>query len=127
ACPEFYDGVEGDGNPADYGEDARTCPPVTQLMQNVTIGGRPYPNVYGGTIPAPMWGDYMTQAVQRFEPEDCPAPGPQAGVTVPDLVSAGTVAEARRIAEEAGLNLIVRTVTSYEPAGTIVGQDPAPG
>jgi penicillin-binding protein 1A len=126
-CPEFHDGQEGDGNPADYADGVATCPPTTKLMQGVTIGGRGYENVYGGTIPAPMWGDYMTQAVQRFEPEAFPEPGPQPTSTVPQLANAGTVAEAREIAEAAGLNLIVRTVTSYEPAGTIIGQDPAPG
>jgi penicillin-binding protein 1A len=129
-CPEFYDGVEDEatGNPADYGPDATPkCPPTVKLMQNVVIGGNGYQNVYGGTIPAPMWGDYMTQAAQRFEPEGFPAPGPQASVSVPNLAAAGTVAEAREIAEGAGLNLIVRTVTSYEPAGTIIGQDPAAG
>ncbi len=46
---------------------------------------------------------------------------------MPDLTGVTTVAEAREIIESAGLNLIVRTETSHEPAGTIIGQDPAPG
>ena len=124
ACPRFHDGED---NPADYAEGVAKCPPTTRLMQGVTIGGQPYRVVYGGTIPAPMWADYMTQAVQRFEATPFPAPGPQPGSTVPDLSGVTTVAEARELAESAGLNLIVRMVTSYEPAGTIIGQDPAPG
>lgn len=127
ACPRFHDGQEGDGNPADYGDGVATCPPITRLMQGVTIGGQAYANVYGGTIPAPMWGDYMTQVVQRFEPEDFPEPRPQPQSKVPDLGDVNTLAEARRVVEAAGLTLIVRTEVSHEPQGTIIGQEPAPG
>ena len=75
ACPRFHDGED---NPADYAEGVAKCPATTRLMQGVTIGGQGYRVVYGGTIPAPMWADYMSQAVQRFEADALPRPGPAA-------------------------------------------------
>ena len=123
-CPRFHD---GEPDPDDYDDGVATCPPTTRLMQDVEIGGQYYDNVYGATIPAPMWGDYMTQAVQQFDPTSFPDPGPLAGTQVPDLVDAGTVAQARSLAEEAGLNFATRSITDHRPEGTIVGQSPAAG
>jgi membrane peptidoglycan carboxypeptidase len=57
-CPTYHDGEDG---PADYPEGEARCPSITNLMQGVTIGGQGYRRVYGGTIPAPMWADYMTR------------------------------------------------------------------
>jgi serine/threonine-protein kinase len=52
------------------------------------------------------------------------ATGPRA--RVPNLVGTGE-AGAREAAKRAGVGVRVRTVASDDPAGTVVGQDPAPG
>ena len=52
------------------------------------------------------------------------ATGPRA--RVPNLVGTGEQA-ARNAAKRAGVGVRVRTVPSDDPAGTVIGQDPAPG
>jgi len=118
ACPDQHQG----------GLAGNIClPKEPKLMQNVTIGGEGYARVYGGTIPAPMWQAYMSQLLGNWEPEDFPAPGPLASATVPDVMRAATVAEAKAIAEAAGLTLITVSEPNYRPAGTPVRQEPAAG
>lgn len=123
-CPRFHG--EGDGTMS-YPEGVAKCPPVTRTMQGVTIGGQSYRQVYGGTIPAPMWGDFMTQVVQGLEPGRFNDPGPQAGTAVPDLSDVRTIAEAEELLEAVGLNLAVIEVEDYRPEGTIIGQNPEAG
>ena len=98
-----------------------------QLLRNVTVAGTRYDQVYGGTIPAPMWHAYMARAVQRFEPEGFPDPGPIPVGRVPDLLAAGSIAEAEELAEEAGFRLTVAEVEDYRSAGAFVGQSPERG
>jgi penicillin-binding protein 1A len=99
----------------------------TQLLRNVTIAGRSYGQVFGGTIPAPMWADYMSRVVQRYEPEGFPDPGPLPTAPVPDLLQAATVEEAEDIALTAGFRFASEEVVDYRPAGTFVGQSPEAG
>jgi penicillin-binding protein 1A len=110
-----------------YEEGGVLCPGVTEFLTNVTIGGQYYSRVTGGALPAPMWTTYMSQAVQRFEPEAFPEPGPIPTGAVPNLLDAGSISRAERLAEEAGFRLVVRTVSDYRSEGTFVGQDPSPG
>ncbi len=104
-----------------------TCGPERTLMRNVTIGGRSYSQVFGGTIPAPMWATYMSQAAQRFEPEAFPDPGPIPVGRVPNLLAAESVAEAEDIAEDAGFTVQFEEVEDYRPAGTFFEQNPEAG
>jgi membrane peptidoglycan carboxypeptidase len=81
---------------------------------------------YGGTIAAPIWGDYMRavmagQPVQGFEA----APPPSRG-RVPDVLGLAS-SEAQGILADANLTPIVKKVPSFEPLNTVVGQAPAPG
>ncbi|HLU75822.1 MAG TPA: transglycosylase domain-containing protein [Nonomuraea sp.] len=39
-------------------------------LNNVTIGGRYYPNVFGASIPGPIWRDTMIAALKGTEPTD---------------------------------------------------------
>ncbi len=95
-----------------------------QLMRNVTIAGRNYGQVFGGTIPAPMWADYMSTVAERYEPEAFPDPGPLPRAPVPDLLQAGSEEEAEDIALTAGFRFSATEVEDYRPAGTFVGQSP---
>jgi penicillin-binding protein 1A len=105
-------------------ECLRTDP---QLLRNVTIAGQSYAQVFGGTIPAPMWADYMSRVVERYEPEDFPDPGPIPTAPVPDLLRASTLEEAEDIALTAGFRFATTTVEDYRPEGTFVGQTPPAG
>jgi penicillin-binding protein 1A len=105
-------------------ECLRTAP---QLMTNVTIGGQGYSRVFGGTIPAPIFADYMGTIVDRYEPEGFPDPGPLPTAPVPDLLQASTIEEAEEIALAAGFRLDVDEVEDYRPEGTFVGQRPEAG
>jgi membrane peptidoglycan carboxypeptidase len=99
----------------------------TRYLEDQVIGGVSYEQVFGGTLPAPMWRTYMLQAAQRFDPVDFPDPGPIPTGQVPNLLSATSISAAQRIAEEAGFRLTVREVRDFRPAGTFVGQDPEAG
>jgi penicillin-binding protein 1A len=99
----------------------------TRYLENQTIGGVSYEQVFGGTLPAPMWRTYMLQAAERFDPVDFPDPGPIPMGRIPDLLTASSISAAERIAEEAGFRLTVREVNDFRPAGSFVGQDPDPG
>ena len=118
---DFCGEAAEDGNP-------RECPRTErQLLRNVTIAGQSYGQVFGGTIPAPMWTDYMSAVVQRFEPEGFEDPGPLPTAPVPDLLQADSVEEAEDLAIEAGFRLDTEDVEDYRPAGTFVGQSPDAG
>jgi membrane peptidoglycan carboxypeptidase len=99
----------------------------TRYLEDQVIGGVAYEQVFGGTIPAPLWRTYMLQAAQRFEPVDFPDPGPIPMGQVPDLLAATSISAAERIAEEAGFRLTIREVRDFRPAGSFVGQDPEAG
>ncbi len=105
----------------------RSCPALTRYMQDVTIGGQSYESVSGASIPAPMWADYMSAVMADFEPEDFPEPEPIPQVTVPQLVGRSSIAEMTEVAEEAGLQLGTQTVASWQPAGTVISQNPEAG
>ncbi|MCC5950027.1 MAG: transglycosylase domain-containing protein [Nitriliruptoraceae bacterium] len=115
------------------GEDAdggNVCPRAgsdAELMRNVTIGGQSYSQVFGGTIPAPMWADYMTAIVDRYEPEDFVDPGPIPTGRVPDLLEAESIDEAEDIATTAGFRLEVEETSDWRAAGTFVDQTPDAG
>ncbi len=99
----------------------------SQLLRNVTIAGQSYGQVFGGTIPAPMWRHYMEQVVQSFEPEGFPDPGPIPTAQVPDVLRASSVEEAEEIARSAGFRLVVEEISDYRPPGTFVEQVPEAG
>ncbi len=90
----------------DYGRRRRRWlfPVLLLLLLLASIGGIAYSQIGGGIGPEP------------------PAPG----IPVPDLEDAGSIEEARAIADDF---TVVRgpLMKSREPVGAVVGQDPAPG
>jgi penicillin-binding protein 1A len=112
--------LDDDGDPVPACEESRT-------LENVTVAGQYYSRIFGGTIAAPMWTAYMRNVVDRFEPEGFPDPGPLPSGRVPDLLSASSVSEAERLAEQAGFRLRTTTVDHWRSSGTFVGQSPRPG
>lgn len=100
-------------------------------LRGVTIGGQYYPQVYGGTLPAPIWADAMRTALAgrpalEFPPAD-PVLVHGRTVTVPD-VSGRSAVDALAQLSAAGLTATVSpTQGTGAPAGTVVSTDPPPG
>jgi membrane peptidoglycan carboxypeptidase len=90
----------------------------TLLMTNVTIGGNSYSRIFGSTITAPMWKQYMEQVVAGFEPQGFPRPGPLPLATVPDFTTLATVAEIQALAQDLRLSVFFEEIEDFRPAGT---------
>lgn len=85
-----------------------------------------FPRVYGGTIPAQIWHDYMLTATRGMQVMDFPpAPAPEAA-TIPNVLGKQQQ-EAEEILAEANFTPIVREVPSLIPAGQVSAQSPAAG
>ncbi len=102
-------------------------------LRNVTINGRRYSRVYGGSVPAPIWAEFMKQMLADVPPEDFPEDPPGVSqffrtpsTTVPLLV--GLVQEdAETALADARLNVEVVEVPSPEARGVVVSQSEDPG
>ncbi len=118
-------------------------------MRDITIHDNYYARVYGGTIPAPIWAQFMTDALDGVPdgsfPEDPPGVNQYFVVppaTVPSVV--GMVAgldetggrqvsdpevapTAKDVVYSAHLQPVLVEVDSLEPVGTVVAQSPPPG
>jgi membrane peptidoglycan carboxypeptidase len=102
-------------------------------LTNVVINGQPYARVFGGSVPAPIWAEFMSYVheglpVLEFptEPEtieDFLVPPP---TTVPSVVGL-TVSEARSRLSAAKLNASVVEIASLEPEGIVVNQSVGAG
>ena len=99
----------------------------TRFLEDQTIAGQYEPQVFGGTIPAPMWSQYMQQAMDGVEPGSFPDPGEQPYATVPDLSGITSISEMREAVEDAELRLFVETVADYRPENTFLRQSPGAG
>ncbi|MEX2133882.1 MAG: transglycosylase domain-containing protein, partial [Acidimicrobiia bacterium] len=102
-------------------------------LTNVVINGQPYSRVFGGSVPAPIWAEFMSYVLDGLpeipfpdEPgniEDYLVP-PQ--TTVPSVVGLDRAEAVSRL-KAAKLNVSVTEVPSLEPAGQVVAQSRAPG
>jgi penicillin-binding protein 1A len=87
------------------------------------LGGR---EAFGGSIAAPIWHDYMVQAVAGLPVEQFPKPSPAKSATVPNVTGMQQKA-AEDALTKASFVPIARTVDSAKPAGTIASQNPSGG
>ncbi len=103
-------------------------------LENVVIRGQRYNRIFGGTIPAPIWGDFMA-VVMQGEPQ-IPYPGEPTNIedylvppqtTVPVVVGLSERSAVNRLRVDAKLNVSVQDVPSLEPAGVVVAQSIQPG
>ena len=98
-------------------------------LRNVTINGDHYDRVFGGSVPAPIWAQFMNIVLEGVEPLPFPELTEEElepyvvppTTTVPNLIG---VAEGDAIARltEAKLVARVRPIPSLQPAGTVVFQ-----
>ena len=101
-------------------------------LKRFTLAGRSYGTVYGATIPAPIWADFMRAAlrgepVEQFgQTSDKILNGER--VTVPDVVGR-SVDDAKAALAAAGLTATVSStgVPSDQPVGVVAGSSPSGG
>lgn len=104
-----------------------------QPLTNITINGEPYSRVFGGSVPAPIWAEFMNFVldgvpISEFLPEP-------AGIeeylrpptTIVPLVVGLDQAAATAALKEADLNVIVSVLPSIEPEGQVFNQSPGSG
>ena len=101
-------------------------------LRGVIVGGRGFSKVFGGTIPAPIWGDFMRQALkgQPIKRFDSPDPSVVAGtqVTMPDVRGLTIIRARARLADVGLTGLVVRQeVSSVYPKGTVARASPGSG
>jgi membrane peptidoglycan carboxypeptidase len=102
-------------------------------LTNVVINGQNYSRVFGGSVPAPIWAEFMSYVLQDLPVSDFPAepaniedylePPP---TNVPSVVGLSRDEAVSRL-REANLNVSVKEVPSLEPAGIVVAQSRSPG
>ncbi len=99
-------------------------------MRNLVINGTYYDMVWGSTVAAPIWGDFMEIVTQGLPVVDFPA-DPE-GIAayyetpreeVPDVIGM-TLEDARKALYEAGFDAEWTYVNSDEPEDDVVTQDP---
>lgn len=102
-------------------------------LRNVTINGERYSRVFGGSVPAPIWADFMEGMLENTPEEDFPVdpPGMSRFLRVPfttvPLVVGLELEEAEEAIRAELLNPLITETVSLEPAGTIIRQDAIPG
>jgi beta-lactam-binding protein with PASTA domain len=83
-------------------------------------------SVFGGTVAAPIWQDFMVRAMQGFPVEGFESPpAPESG-TVPGVVGL-PIDRAEHVLAKANFTPIREEVRSFEPAGTVLRQSPGAG
>ena len=103
-------------------------------LEDVVIHGQTYDRVTGGRVPAPIWAEFMTIALEGLPESQFPAEPANIGdyLTPPQTVIPVVVGleqdEAEKLLRiEARLNVEVVEVSSLEPVGIVVNQSLAPG
>ena len=102
-------------------------------LEDVVINGDLIPRVFGGTVPAPLWAEFMEYALRDVPIADFPPDPPgvanylrEATTFVPAV--AGLLAEeATELILDSHLDPIIEPTNSEEPEGTVLAQDLEPG
>jgi membrane peptidoglycan carboxypeptidase len=102
-------------------------------LEDVTINGQTYSRVFGGSVPAPIWAEFMTIVMEGLPEAQFPAepsnideylvPPPTQVPTVVGLDEGPAIARL----QDAKLNVAVQEIPSLEPAGIVVRQSHEPG
>jgi len=83
-------------------------------------------SVFGGTLAAPIWHDYMLRVMAGMPAESFPAPPAPAYGSVPNVVGLKSVSAQNKLAG-ANFTPLVETVDSAEPKGIVLTQTPGGG
>lgn len=102
-------------------------------LTDVIIHGEHFARVFGGSVPAPIWAQFMNIVLDGVEPLDFPAPAEnldeffKTPTTVVPSVVGLPVDEAESAIRKAKLQPNVVEVASIETAGVVVSQTPEGG
>jgi membrane peptidoglycan carboxypeptidase len=96
--------------------------PSGQIPMDSYYGG----SVFGGTVAAPIWHDFMVRAMQGYPVEGFESPPAPARGQIPDVVGLRSE-EAQALLVEANFTPIVEKVKSFEPTNTVLSQTPGGG
>ena len=83
-------------------------------------------DVFGGTVAAPIWRNYMARVMQGMPAEGFPAPPAPPTGPVPNVVGMNKPGAVQELAA-AGFQARIKVVDSAEPKGIVVAQTPAGG
>ncbi len=83
-------------------------------------------SVFGGTVAAPIWHDFMVRAMEGYAVEGFEGPPASQSGTVPDVVGLRSE-EAQQVLAEADFTPIVEKVDSFQPVNTVLAQSPDGG
>jgi len=103
-------------------------------LEKVTINDQYYKRVFGGSVPAPMWAEFMTTVLKgageaKFpdEPEDTRKYLVTPSTKVPSVVGLAQTKANTLLKTKHRLNVTVVEAPSLEPKGTVIHQSHAPG
>jgi membrane peptidoglycan carboxypeptidase len=96
--------------------------PSGQIPMDGYYGG----SVFGGTVAAPIWHDFMARALVGFPVVGFEAPPAPKSGEIPDVVGL-PLEEAEAALVEASFTPISQEVTSFAPKGTVLTQRPGAG
>ncbi len=98
-------------------------------LRNVVIHGQQYSRVFGGSVPAPIWAEFMTTVTEDLPETQFPAePANIEDYLVPPYTQVPVVVgltedeAVKKLKEEARLRVGVEIVPSLEPVGLVVNQ-----
>ena len=100
-----------------------------KTMKNLSLGGRHYGEIFGGTIAAPLWAEIMDSAMKGLPVKDFPGPNDKTLngdlVDLPNVVGR-TPDEAKSILKAAGFEAsVVGQIASNVPQGLVAATDPS--
>jgi membrane peptidoglycan carboxypeptidase len=82
--------------------------------------------VYGGTIPATIWHDFMSEATRGMAVVGFPPAPPPEAATVPNVLGKSKE-EATTILAEANFTPVIEEIPALLPAGQVAAQSPGAG
>ncbi|MGZ8599459.1 MAG: transglycosylase domain-containing protein [Actinomycetota bacterium] len=83
-------------------------------------------SVFGGTVAAPIWQDFMARAMQGYPIEGFETAPPPTSGRIPDVVGL-PLEEAEATLVEANFTPIVEEIKSFADTNTVLGQSPGGG
>lgn len=99
---------------------------ATAVWVGYPSGQIPMDGYFGGTVAAPIWQDFMLEAMRDYPVEGFEAPPPPERGRVPDVVGLRSE-EAQSVLVEANFTPIVEKVPSFEIVNTVLTQTPGGG
>ncbi|MDH3499497.1 MAG: transglycosylase domain-containing protein [Acidimicrobiia bacterium] len=101
-------------------------------LRNVRIHGQTYSRVFGGTVPAPIWAEFMKIVLEKYPVGEFPeidgtgTYNVRPSTKVPSVVGLSQSRASEDI-YNAHLSPSVVSVNSFEPAGVVISQAPEAG